>query len=311
MSDNRSRTAGVALSLMEYGRGIAGGLLFSLPTLYTEEVWDRGASVSPERLLLALLFTFLLLLGYNRYAGLRQDASLAEVAIDSVEEYGLGLLLSALLLWLLNQITGDMTFTEVMGKVILEGMVVAVGVSIGTAQLSGNGEEDDQGTSGEDGKDRQDRHDLPDSLGRLIVLSACGAFLLACSVGPTLEILRAGSQMPFWKLLGVALFSLALSTVILFFSNFKGTGRGKQKGRGGKRGKSAEDGAKQGDRPDALTFTGQTALSYLVALAVAAMVLWFFGRFEGAAFPAALTYVLVLGLPASLGASAGRLLLQV
>lgn len=282
---------------MEYGRGIAGGLLFSLPTLYTEEVWDWGASISPERLLLGLLFTFLLLLGYNRYAGLRQDASLAEVAIDSVEEYGLGLLLSALLLWLLNQITADMAFTEAMGKVILEAMVVAVGVSVGTAQLSGNGEEEDQGTSGEDRKDRAD------SLGRLIVLSACGAFLLACSVGPTIEILRAGSQMPFWKLLGVALFSLALSTVILFFSNFKGTGRGKQKGRGGK--------GEKGKRPDALTFTGQTALSYLVALAVAALVLWFFGRFEGAAFPAALAYVLVLGLPASLGASAGRLLLQV
>ena len=43
---------------------------------------------------------------------------------------------------------------------------------------------------------------------------------------------------------------------------------------------------------------------------MAALVLWFFGRFEGAAFPAALAYVLVLGLPASLGASAGRLLLQ-
>lgn len=290
---------------MEYGRGIAGGLLFSLPTLYTEEVWDWGASVPAERLLLALLCTFLLLMGYNRYAGLRQDASAAEVAIDSVEEYGLGLLLSALLLWLLNQVTADMAFTEVMGKVILEGMFVAVGVSIGTAQLSGNGEEDDQGTSGEDRKDR------PDSLGRLIVLSACGAFLLACSVGPTLEILRAGSQMPFWKLLGVALFSLMLSTVILFFSNFKGTRRGKQKGRSGKRGKDDKEGANQGDQLDALTFTGHTALSYLVALAVAAMVLWFFGRFEGAAFPAALAYVLVLGLPASLGASAGRLLLQV
>lgn len=287
----------ISQSLMEYGRGIAGGLLFSLPALYTEEVWDWGASISPERLLLGLLFTFLLLLGYNRYAGLRQDASMAEVAIDSVEEYGLGLLLSSLLLWMLNQITFDMAFTEVLGKIILEAMFVGVGVSIGTAQLGGNNIEDDQGTIGEEAGSPGDRQD---SLGRLVVLSACGAFLLASSVGPTIEILRSSSQMPYWKLLVLALFSLTLSAVVLFFSNFKGTGQGKKRKR-----------KQESEPPAARIFFQHTSLSYVVALGVAALVLWFFGRFDGAAFPVALAYVLVLGLPASLGASAGRLLLQV
>ena len=88
----------IAKSLQEYGRGIIGGLLFSLPLLYTMEVWWAGFSSHPLHLILYVVATFLLLLGYNYFAGLRHDANLAEVVIDSVEEMGLGLLISAIAL---------------------------------------------------------------------------------------------------------------------------------------------------------------------------------------------------------------------
>ena len=39
----------IAKSLQEYGRGIAGGMLFSLPLLYTMEVWWAGFSIHPWR----------------------------------------------------------------------------------------------------------------------------------------------------------------------------------------------------------------------------------------------------------------------
>ena len=52
-----------------------------------------------------------------------------------------------------------------------------------------------------------------------------------------------------------------------------------------------------------------TVISYAVALAVSAMMLWFFGRFERELLTC-LSQVVVLGLAATLGASAGRLLLQ-
>jgi uncharacterized membrane protein len=77
-------------SLREYARGGVGGLLFSLPLLYTMEVWDAGVIFDAPRLIIYSGVTFVLLLGYNRYAGLRHDASYTEVAIDSVEEIGLG-----------------------------------------------------------------------------------------------------------------------------------------------------------------------------------------------------------------------------
>ena len=84
----------IGRSLREYGRGVAGGLVFSLPLIYTLEVWWTGFIAQPDRLLLYVLSSFVLLLGYNRYAGLREDASWAEVAIDSVEEMGLGLVIA-------------------------------------------------------------------------------------------------------------------------------------------------------------------------------------------------------------------------
>lgn len=94
MSDQATAATGgraIAQSIREYGRGVAGGLLFSLPLLYTMEMWQSGFVLAPLRLLIGLAMVFLLLLGYNRYAGVRSDASFWEVAIDSIEELGLGL----------------------------------------------------------------------------------------------------------------------------------------------------------------------------------------------------------------------------
>src|SRR5687768_12191391 len=127
-------------SLREYGRGIAGGLLFSLPLIYTIELWEAGLAAPPSRQLLLIFATFLLLLGYNRFAGLHDDSSWTEVAIDSVEELGIGLLVAAGVLFLIGQVTLDQSLRENLGIIVVEAMVVAIGVSVGTAQLGGGAE---------------------------------------------------------------------------------------------------------------------------------------------------------------------------
>jgi putative integral membrane protein (TIGR02587 family) len=277
-------------SLREYGRGVAGGLLFSLPLLYTEEVWQFGATLSPNRMLAALFFTFLLLLGYNHYTSLREDASWLEVIIDSVEELGLGLLISALLLWLLDRISAGMALQEMLGQVILEAMVVAVGVSIGTAQLGVS-------ISGVEGEENPPPAGLRNSampgLPGQLVLGVCGAFLIGANTGPTIEVIRIGQDASPIKLLFLVLVSLLLVAVILFFSNFIGS-------------KAAHN------KNPLLTLrgVGSAAMTYTIALVTAAFLLWFFGRFDGVGLPIGLAYTIVLGLPAALGASAGRLLLQ-
>ncbi len=118
--------------------------MFSLPLLYTMEMWWAGFTSQPERLLLYIAVTFALLIGYNRYAGMRRDASWVEVAIDSVEEMGLGLITAGLMLFLLGRITSEMELNEIVGKLVMEAMTVAIGVSIGTSQLGSGAAADEQ-----------------------------------------------------------------------------------------------------------------------------------------------------------------------
>ncbi len=276
------RTA--AESLQEYARGIAGGLLFSLPLLYTMEVWWAGFTAHPWTLAAYVVGTLLLLLGYNRYAGIREDASFAEMALDSVEEMGIGLVLSFLLLWLLGRVTLDMPLSEALGKVVIEGMTVAIGVSIGTAQLGGSSDGDQGVRGGGVGTN------TADFTGQL-VLALCGAVLLAANVAPTEEVVLLAAEMSPWRLLSLAAVSIALGAAILFGIGFRGADRHVL----------AES------RRDVV---GGAVITYAIALAASAVGLTFFGRFDGQTVSACVAQIVVLGLPATLGASAGRLLLQ-
>ena len=288
---NKEACRSVAESFQEYGRGVAGGLMFSLPLLYTMEVWWAGFNAHPWRLAAYVAATFVLLLGYNRFAGLRHDAGMAEVAIDSVEEMGIGFIISAAALYLLGRITFEMPLNEIVGQIVIEAMTVAIGVSVGTAQLGGEGADEvgvgDSGGAGRvDGAEGGRLH-----FGGQMLLALCGATLFAANVAPTEEIVMIAIEISWMRLLGLAFVSLLLGALILHYSEFRGA---RQFVRGGGFG---------------LAFVGSVT-TYAVALAASASILWFFGRFEGVSLYTALAQVIVLGVAATLGASAGRLLLQ-
>lgn len=78
-------------SLKESARGITGGLIFGFPLLYTMEVWWHGFIAGPLQFLVLLCVTFMLLLGYNRYAGMHPSVFWRSILVDSVEEMGIGL----------------------------------------------------------------------------------------------------------------------------------------------------------------------------------------------------------------------------
>jgi putative integral membrane protein (TIGR02587 family) len=296
----------VAKSLQEYGRGVAGGLMFSLPLLYTMEVWWTGFIAHPWRLLIYVLATFVLLLGYNRYAGLRRDASMIEVAIDSVEEMGIGLFIAGLVLFLLGRITLEMPINEIAGLIVVEAMTVAVGVSVGTAQLGAGGKED-EGLGGDSVKGVQHRPNRGAQnkvsggrarvvkkeihFGGQMVLAFCGAVLFAANLAPTEEIVVVAIETSWVKIVGLALISLLMGSLILHYSEFKG---------------SRELVHKDGFGAIVLG----TVITYAIALATSALILWFFGRFDGVSLYIALAQTVALGVAATLGASAGRLLLQ-
>ena len=271
----------IAESLREYGRGIGGGFLFSLPLILTMEVWAAGITVSAERLLAGLVATFVLLCGYNAYAGLHHESTVSEIVVDSVEELGLGLALSALILLLLGRIHADTGLREAIGLLLVEAFFVAVGVSVGTAQLSAPDENGGRGRP----------------LGRQqtvwseLVLALCGAMLIAANVAPTEEILLLASQVGPALLLALMLMSLTLAATLMYFSHFTGSTRF-----AGERG--------------VFGVVHGTAITYAAALAASAVLLWFFGRFEQHAVSVNVGQCVVLGLAGTLGASAGRLLLR-
>lgn len=280
---NFSHQRSIPESLREYGRGIAGGLMFSLPLLYTMEVWWAGFTLHPARVLLYLASTFVLLMLYNRFAGLRRDATLREVAIDSLEEMGIGLLIAALMLWLTARIDHGMSLAELAGKIVMEGMTVAIGVSVGTAQLGGEGTEDE----GVEGDERWSQGYLPQT-----AIGLCGAVLFVANVAPTEEIGVIAMESQPLMLLFLALASMLLGALVLHFSGVHGADR-------------------HVARDTWLLAARGIFTTYAVALLAAAACLYFFGRLDGLPGQLVLAYSVVAGVPAVLGASAGRLLLQI
>lgn len=243
------------------------------------EVWSAGFTVTPLRLLAGVVGTYVLLCGYNAYAGLHHETRLDEILVDSIEELGIGLTLSAGILWMLGRIDFSLGVAEALGVILVEGLFVAVGVSVGTAQLTG----DDQGRGSAQGRQQ--------AISSELVLASCGAVLIAANVAPTEEILLLASEMRPALLLATLAASLTLAATLLYFSNFTGSARF-----AGERG--------------AFGVVHGTAITYAVGLIASAALLWFFGRFEGHSLTLNVGQVVVLGLAATLGAAAGRLLLR-
>ena len=265
-------------SLKEYARGVAGGLLFSLPMLYTMELWWSGFLASPLQLLTYLLVGFLLLFAYNHYVGLHNEPSFIEVVGESIEEMGMGLLLSFSILWICGRITPGMSLQEISGKLIVEAVTVGIGISVGKTQL---------GSGGDDKKDKGEPHLLKQT-----GIALCGAVLIASNVAPTEEIVVMALEIENYKLLILFLISFFMGGIILYYSDFEG----------------AKKWVTQPDnRWDVLA---GVLIMYGIALSSSAFMLWFFGRYAGLSLHGMIAETVVLGFPAALGASAGRLLIQ-
>nr|MBA3240521.1 TIGR02587 family membrane protein [Acidobacteriota bacterium] len=267
------------------------------PLLYTMEVWWAGFSSHPWRLAAYVVATFVLLLGYNYYAGLRRDSCFEEVVIDSVEEMGLGLAVAACVLWLLGRVTFEMPASESVGQIVVEAMTVAIGVSVGTAQFGGDEDGEDAHDKGVGGDDKEaGRRGASSDEGGIhfagqCVLAMCGAVLFAANVAPTEEIIMIAVEISAWRLLGLAVLSLGLGALILYYSEFAGAKRH----------------VRFDSHHDMLV---GTIVTYAVALLASALILTFFGRFDGQSLATCVAQTVVLGVAATMGASAGRLLLQ-
>ncbi len=274
-------------SLKEYGRGITGGLLFSLPMLYTMELWWTGFIANPLQLIVYFIAGMFLLMVYNHYVGIRREHSSLEGIEESIEEMGMAIILSFFILWITGRLAPNMSIDEISGKIIVEAITVAIGISVGKSQL---------GSDSEGKRDNVDEwksnHSAKPNILRSVNIALCGAILIASNVAPTEEILVIAVEAKVFKLLLIALLSIAIGGSVLYYINFTG---------------AKEAVLQPNNFREAIA---GTVIMYAVALTASAFMLWFFGRFDNVSLYAIVAQIVVLGFPAALGASAGRLLIQ-
>ncbi len=272
-------------------RGIAGGLIFGVPLLYTMEMWELGQTAKPGLGLIALLLTFVAVLLLVATSGFRNRPELTriDVLVDVVTAVGLGLFSVAVVLVILQRITFATPLPVAIQMIVFEAAPFSIGAAVATEVFSWAGDKprspdrEGRGTArGDD--DRGPRATISD-----LGAAAVGATFIGLSIAPTEEVpmLASGIETP-WLVVLIAA-SLVVTYTIVFTAGFSNEERRRQ-----------QIGVLQ--RP-----ATETAGAYLVSLGISAVMLWFFGNLEtGAPIGVGLAHTVVLSFPASIGGAAGR-----
>ena len=275
------QTRPIPQTLRHYGRSLAGGLLFSVASLYTMELWWDGYTASPAAMLLTFLAALVLLTAYAYYAGLEAGETLGENVVEAFETLALGTLATLVVLKLAGQLPPGFALDDLVRRAFKPAVIASIGVAVGTTQLGPD--DDDEQAADESSEAKSQR-----SVGHRLSLSALGAVLIGSSVASTEEILMIATEAPTWAVLGLSVLSMALVLGIVRYTDFRGASR-----------ETSFAGGAWGD----------AAATYGVALLVALAMLASGGHLGGLGAASALDLSVVLALPCSLGAAAGRLLL--
>jgi len=282
--------------LYDLVRALSGGFLFGIPLLYTMEMWWIGSFIEPWRLLAFLCVAFLINLMLSHFAGFRQDAPAASSVQEALEAMAIGLLGAAMTLLVLGEIRPGVPLNAIVGKIVIESIPFSLGVSISNGLLRGNKEDpkgDDEGGRGSQQSRREGAGERRRVLNATLLdagATIAGALFVAFSIAPTEEVpMLAGQHGPL-QLIGLAFFSLLISYGITFEAGFR----------------NQQDRYEQAgifQRP-----LSETVFSYLLSLVVSAVLLALFKQLDfSSPLSLWLAQALVLGLPATVGGSAGRL----
>ncbi|MBW4625464.1 MAG: TIGR02587 family membrane protein [Brasilonema octagenarum HA4186-MV1] len=275
-------------------RGACGGFLFGIPLLYTMEVWWIGSLAKPSMIMLAIALMFLVVFLLNRTEGFRRSKRNSPPygsLTDTIEAMGIGLVCSAFMLLLMQELTPETSMKEALGKIVFEGVPFTLGVALANQLLGDTRDGDGQGRIGDSTSDGSRRK--PDELHATFAdvgATLIGATVIAFNIAPTDEIpMLAAAVTPLW-LLAIIATSILISYGVVFQAGFSDQQKRRQ-----------QQGIFQ--RP-----SSETIMAYLVSLVAAAFMLWFFQKVTFSdPWTIWLEYTLLLGLPASIGGAAGRL----
>lgn len=286
--------------LRSYLRAIGGGLLVGLPLLFTMEMWWHGFLIPPLKILLLLAIGAGVVVGLNAISGFRQDRSVSDVLVDSVEVVGIGIVVAALVLLLLGRLDLGTALGDAVGKIALEAIPIAIGASIATAQFGGRGAMRGGAVSPDGGSGDGDSGSASGDAGSAgmvggrdrLLIAAGGALVFALNIAPTEEPVILGIDAEWWLLLIVMAATYVVTLGIVFFAEFRG------------------EHVYPEERGPLASPWAETLVAYVISLAVSFLLLWAFGRTHGNSVSAILGQTVVLGVVASFGAAVGRILLQ-
>ncbi len=265
-------------------RAFAGAILFSFPILMTMEMWFLGFYMNGWRLALFTLLTVPMLVGLSYYDGFEPTSCLTDDVADTFVAFAVGFVCSTALLFLFGVINSEMSVGEITGKISIQAIIGSFGAMFAQSLLVGGDDEKD---------DQAAKRQRDTSYFGELFLMAIGAIFLSLSVAPTEEMILISFKMSDWHTLALVIGTLLLMQAFFYAVEFRG---GDKLNPHGKK-----------------TFTGVffrfTSVGYAIALLISFYVLWTFGSLDEMDFAEKIKAVIVLGLPAAVGASASRLIL--
>lgn len=265
------------------GRAYAGAILFSFPILMTMEMWALGVSLDGFRIALLTAMSIPLLVGLSYHDGFEITSSLREDIFDTFVAYAVGFSSSAVMLFLFNVINFQMSFDGVVGRIALQAVPAAIGATMARSLLQDEDGEPDE---------KNDPRESATYIGQIFLMTA-GAIFLSMSVAPTEEMVLLGFKMTAWHTLGLLALSLLLMQCFFYAVESRGNANAL----------AARDAAQWS------IFLRFTVVGYAIVLLISYYVLWTFGSLDGMGWIEQVESVIVLAVPASVGASASRLIL--
>ena len=254
------------------GRAFGGALIFGLPMLMTNELWELGASMDRLRLALLIVLGLPLLVGVAHRVGFEPSFGWREDLRDAAIALGVGLVAATLILALFNLLGGELSRDALIGRVAVQAVPAALGAMLARSQFGG-------------GRAREEREAFSGYGGTLFMMLV-GALFLGLNVAPTEEMVQIAWTMTPWHALGLVALTVGAMHAFVY-----GHGTG------------------DGDAPWWSLLLRFTLVGYVLALAISLYALWTFGRTDGIGAPPLLMSTLVLAFPAGLGAAAARLIL--
>ena len=188
MAEARAAVGTLAAGL---GRAFGGALIFGLPMLMTNELWELGATMDRLRLALLLLLGIPLLVGVSHRIGFEASFGWREDLRDAAIALGVGLVASAAVLGLFNLLVHGLSADAMVGRVAVQAVPAAFGALLARSQFGGRPREAFAGYGG------------------TLFMMLVGALFLGLNVAPTEEMVQIAWTMTPWHALGLVALTVA------------------------------------------------------------------------------------------------------